>query len=586
MHIINFYFTRTLFFIFSIILLTIFSCRRPVAHEREQNRLHLSMAGEVSTLDPATSYDTISAAVIYQCYETLYQYHYLKRPYSIVPLLAQDMPVIENNGTRYIIKIKKNVVYHNDPSIAGTQRVVKASDFITQFKRLAFHPTKSQGNWMFENSIKGVAKFTEIVGDDFSKFESTPIEGLSAPDDYTLIIDLVAPYPQMLSALAMSFSAPIPIESFYYYKNDLREHVVGTGPFQLANWTPSTGLRLERFEKYRDDYYPSQGDRVANTSGLLDDAGKKIPFVEGIDFSIMKEGKTRWLSFLKGKIDFAVLPGDNFSNAITPNRDLTDELKNRNVQLQISPSLTYWWIEFNMKDPILGKNKLLRKAIAHAIDIEDFIKIYTNYVGLKANSIYPPGVPGYDPARVLPFEYDLKKAKEFLSAAGFPNGKGLPTLHFDLRADNLTAREQGNFIAKNLKHLGINVEVVPNTFPKFLQKAKEGSMQLWQGGWQMDYPDAENCLQLLVSEKIPPGPNSSYYSNPKFDSLFEKLKIMNDGEEKYKLMRQMENIVQEDLPRIMLFYGRDYILLHGHLKNFRHSDMIANYVKYIKIDPH
>ena len=78
----------------------------------------------------------------------------------------------------------------------------------------------------------------------------------------------------------------------------------------------------------------------------------------------------------------------------------------------------YWWLAFNMNDPILGKNLKLRQSIAHAVNIEKFIKLFTSNVGLRANSIYPPGVPGYDPSAELPFTYNVEKAKELIKEAG------------------------------------------------------------------------------------------------------------------------------------------------------------------------
>ncbi len=124
-----------------------------------------------------------------------------------------------------------------------------------------------------------------------------------------------------------------------------------------------------------------------------------------------------------------------------------------------------------------------------------------------------------------------------------------------------------------------------NNFPNFLDKAKKGKLQFWFDGWALDYPDAENVLQLLISKNQSPlGPNSTFYSNEKIDRLFEKLKSLPNGKEKYDLMVEMEKIVNEELPWVMLFYSRNYIVSHEKLKNFRHSDIIYNQVKYLKLD--
>ena len=100
----------------------------------------------------------------------------------------------------------------------------------------------------------------------------------------------------------------------------------------------------------------------------------------------------------------------------------------------------------------------------------------------------------------------------------------------------------------------------------------------------MDYPDAENSLQLLTTKNHSPGPNSTYYTNNKFDNMFNKLKLMENGIEKTDLMNKLEDIVNEDMPWIMQYYTRNYILFHDHLKNYRHSDLIYNNLKYLRLE--
>ncbi len=559
------------------------ACKKDDNFSESENILLEALSGEISTLDPASSYDTISASIVYQVYEPLYEYHYLKRPYTLQPLLAEDMPKVEDNGKKYTIKIKKDIAYHPDPVFGNQTRTVKAQDFITQIKRLAFLPTKSNGWWLFDGRIKGINEWRQQVGSDFEKFKSTDIPGLSAPDDHTLVIELTEPYPQMLYSLAMSFTAPMPLEAVERYENIFADRMIGTGPFKLTSYTPLSEVKLEKFEGYHEALYPDQGDRLANSLGLLADAGKKLPFLDGVHFKIIRESQTRWLNFRSKKLDLLVIPKDNFSTAIDPSGNLSDELKKDNIKLQIFPTLTYWWNSFNMQDPVVGGDNInLRKAVAHAIDIDKFIQLLTNNTGQKANSIYPPGISGYDPSKSLPYEYNIEKAREYLKLAGYPEGKGLPEITYDVRGTSATNRQQGEFIKGELAKVGINIKVITNTFPAFLKKSRQGQLQMWLDGWALDYPDAENILQLLVTKNHAPGPNATYYSNKKFDEYFDQLKLMNDGPEKKELMVKMENLVNEDLPWVMHYYARSYIVFHNRLKNYRHSDLIYNNMKYLR----
>lgn len=568
-------------FILSLSLFITSSCKKV---EKSFNQtLNYPLSSEISTLDPANSYDVVSATVIYQVYETLFEYEYLKRPFTLKPLLAESMPLISEDGLTYTIKIKKGIAYHDSPDLAQG-RTVKAQDFITQFKRLAFKKTNSQGFWLVDGVIQGVAKWREEVGLDLDKMLKTPISGLKASDDHTLVIKLTKPKPQFLYTLAMSFTSPMPAEVLKKYDNELREKLFGTGPFILKSWVPRSEIILSKNPNYKTSTYPTQYDRISVAKDITADSGKSLPFLNEIRFKIIKESTTRWLNFRKKKTHVFTVSKDQFSTVISGNGKLSAELIKENIQLDISPSLTYWWFAFNMKHPLLGANKNLRLAIAHAINTEKFIELFTNNTGQKANSIYPPGIQGYDPSRELPFKYDLNLAKSYLEKAGFPLGDGLSPLNYDLRGADTTVRQIGEFVKNELEKIGIKVNIIPNTYPAFLKKSKEGKLEFWLDGWALDYPDAENVLQLLTKETFPPGPNASSFSDPKFEELFKKFQVLEDGNEKFNLMNQMESIVLEELPWVMVYYRREYTIFQPELANFRSSSgLINNYFKYLKL---
>lgn len=566
---------------FIVVLITMSSCLK--SKVKNEDAINFPLSGEISTLDPANSFDAISLSVVYQAYEQLYEYHYLLRPYKLVPLLAEDLPIISNDGKRYTIKIKKNIQYHDHPAFHGKPRFVKAQDFINQFKRLAFIPMRSNGWWLFDGKILGLNEYRDQVQSNFEKMLSTDIKGVTAPDENTLIIDLVRPYPQMMNALAMSFASPIPDEVILATNNFLDDVIVGTGPYKLDSWSRGSKLVMTKFDKYNPSFYPSQGDRFAHGKKLLADAGKRMPFISKINFHVIKESQTRWLQFLAGNLDFLRVPKDNYNSIVTASGELTEEYVKQGISLEIFSTLTYWWVSFNMKDTLLGKNLNLRKAIAHAINVDRYIETFTNNIGLKANSIYPPGIPGYDPSTTLPYQYNLELAKEYMKKAGYPNGKGLPELVYDTRESSTTQRQRAEFIKVQLEKIGIKLKIETNTFPGFLKKAKEGKLQLWLDGWSLDYPDAENVLQLLTTKNHPPGPNATNYTNLEFDELFNKIQTQENEAPKFANMKQMEKIINDDMPWALLYYARDYIVFHSRLKNFRYSDLLTTKVKYLTI---
>jgi oligopeptide transport system substrate-binding protein len=100
-------------------------------------------------------------------------------------------------------------------------------------------------------------------------------------------------------------------------------------------------------------------------------------------------------------------------------------------------------------------------------------------------------------------DYNPEKAKGYLAKAGYPGGKGLPTIKFDLRGSSTDQKQAAEFFKNSLAAVGINMEIVVNTFPAYLEKEKNGNLQFFMGGWVADYPDAENCsFSSLVQERV------------------------------------------------------------------------------------
>ena len=319
------------------ILVLVTACTK---NSNKSDTIEISVSGEISTLDPSACYDTICYVPVAQVYETLYEFDYLKRPYSLRPLLAEALPQVSPDGLTYIFKIKKGIPYHSSEFIPKN-RVVKSQDFINQIKRLAFMGTNSRGFWLFDGKVKGLNEWRNKVQSDLDLFFSTPVDGLSAPDDQTLVIKLISPSPQLLYALAMNFTSPIPEEAIRPANNDFSMKEVGTGAYYVTNYNSTQGADLKKFENYKSSTYPTEGDRFANEQGLLKDAGAKLPFMDNVRLVVIKEAQTDWLNFLKKKIDMINLTKDHYHVALTPEGKLKPEIIKDQIELQASPTLIY-----------------------------------------------------------------------------------------------------------------------------------------------------------------------------------------------------------------------------------------------------
>ena len=143
------------------------------------------------------------------------------------------------------------------------------------------------------------------------------MSGFETPDDYTIVIKLLEPYPQLVHILSMGFTAPVAHEVIDKYGQDhLITNMVGTGPFILQQFISGSKLILKKNPKYRKEVFPSvpEGHELAYMANYT---GKTLPFVDELHFHIFKESQPQWLNFLAGKIDISGVPKDNFDQAIT-----------------------------------------------------------------------------------------------------------------------------------------------------------------------------------------------------------------------------------------------------------------------------
>lgn len=546
---------------------------------------------DVKTWDPANAYDSVSLEAVPAIYETLYQYRYLSETYQVEPLLAASMPTYSADHLTLKIPIKKGVKFQNDSCFKTGTRELKAQDFVYALKRLALPSLQSQGWWILDGKVAGITAFHEKLlkasTSEVPRVFAEEVEGIRALDDYTLQLKLVKPYPQLMYILTMSFTAPVAVEAVEAHgdeKGNLTDHPVGTGPFQLKKWERNHEIVLVKNPNFRKELYPAEGVSAFQVKGMMADAGKRIPLVDEVSLQIIKEDQPRWLNFLKGRLDVIQLPKDNFNQAINNQVNLTPEFVKKGIRLSIETGVVIRYLGFNMKDPLLGKNKHLRQALSSAINREQWISIFTNGTGRKMVNSIPPGIEDRPKTEQIKYDFDLARAKDLLKQAGYPNGTGLPRLKFDLRGASSTDRQLGDFIAQQWNQIGVKVEVISNTFPAFLEKSKRGNYQISYGGWQMDYPDAENIFQLLYGPNQSPGPGEANYDNPVFNRMYEQIAVLDPGPKHAELIQKMDDLIQEECPWAFGFYEADYFLTHPWVMNYRGNLIILNKLKYFRVN--
>ncbi len=546
----------------------------------------------IQGFDPAKSGDVSSSMAIGKMYEGLLEYSYLDRPYRVVPLLAEEMPNVSEDGLTYTFKIRKGIFFKDDPCFPGGKgRELVAEDFVYSIQRIADIKNASAGYWAFNSRIMGLDEFRVATGGAEPTDYDAPVEGLRALDDRTLQIQLTGPYPQLLWILAMHYSFAVPREAVEYYGDDLVNHPVGTGPFMLHKWKRNYRIEFVRNPKWvetgRVELYPSEGSEADRAAGLLDDAGKPLPFLDRIVQYVVDDTATQWMMFLSGHFSFSGISRDNWDVVIKEDSGLDEKLSEQKIRLLASPTLDLFYIGFNMDDPVVGKNKKLRQALSCVYNPDIMVKYYNGRITPVYGPIPDPLV-GFKPEPTA-YSYNLEKAKQLLAEAGYPDGIDPETgrrleLTLELGSAAGDTRQRIDLLVDMFAKAGIVLKASYNNWPAFLEKMDRRQGQLFQLGWVADYPDPENFLQLFHSDNVSPGPNHANYTNPEFDKLYEKMRVMLPCDEKDRLCEQMADIIIEDCPWIFMNQPMSYALIHNWLKNFKHHDFPYGMVKYRRAD--
>ncbi|MES9957903.1 MAG: ABC transporter substrate-binding protein [Sedimenticola sp.] len=649
------------------------------AAEADRNILYGSFSERPKHLDPVRSYSSDEYAFIAQIYEPPLQYHFLKRPYTLEPLSAVEVPkarYLDAEGnwlpaaasedeiafSDYEIEIRQGLRYQPHPALARDEqgnylyhdlkpgeiesfntladfsgsgsREVTADDFVNQIKRLAVPHLHSPIAGLMGEYILGLNEFGERIEEVYGQLKkrsgrekpyldlrSHELEGVEVIDRYRFRIRLKGKYPQFVYWLAMPFFSPMPWEAEAFFSQQGMEkrnitldwYPIGSGPFMLTENNPNLRMVLSRNPNFHGEEYPSEGESSDQELGLLEDAGKALPFIEKAVYSLEKETIPYWNKFLQGYYDTSGISSDSFDQAVKFSDQgelgLTEPMKVKGINLLTAVTTSMYYMGFNMADPVVGgdsdRARLLRRAISVALDFEEYISIFNNGRGIPAQSPIPPGIFGnrqgregintyvYDMVNGKPRRKSLQEAKELMAQAGYPNGKNSETgkpliLYYDTTASGPDDKARLNWFRKQFTKLGIQLVIRATDYNRFREKMRKGTAQIFMWGWNADYPDPENFLFLLYGPngKLEHGgENAANYSSPRFDALFEKMKNMENGPERQGIIDEMIEILRQDAPWVFGFHPKAFSLFHSWYRNVKPNLMANNTLKYKRLEP-
>jgi len=489
-----------------LIILIIFSCNE------DSNELgsvfRYNEYSNISSLDPAFS---STLRNIWPCNQIFNGLVKMDENLNIVPDLAKKWTISDDQKI-YSFTIKKDIFFH-ESDLFGTNksRSVNAYDFEFSFNRLVDKNLASPGSWVMNN-----------------------VKSFKALNDSIFQIQLNEKFNSFIEILSMKYCSVVPKEVVNDLGSSFSKNPIGTGPFKFKRWDENIKMVLVK----NDNYYEK------------DSIGNPLPYLDAISIKFIPDKKSEFMEFLSGNFDFISSPENTIIDQIFDiNGSLNNDLKNKYL-LSKSPYLNTEYIGFNTKNS-LEKNILLRKAINLAIDRKKMMKYLRKNIGYPATSGIVPNGLNYGFERVR-YNKNINKAKILISE--FKKSNDIDYLSLDVTTD-AQYLDVLEFIQSELKNINIdlNINITP---PSILRQGKAtGKFSMFRASWIADYGNPENYFSLFYSKNhTPNGPNYTFFSDEKYDKLYEKILVEKNKNKLLLIYRQLEEIIFTYSPIIPLYY--------------------------------
>ena len=490
------------------------SFQTPVINGVNRNSALFLTGGERTTprdYDPATEHDSGDKRL----YSGLVS---LDTHLHLVADLAASWD-ISSAGTVYTFHLRPNAKFQDG-------RPVVAQDVIYSWERAADPATKSDTVLTYLGDILGVA--------DMHSGKAQHISGLKALDEHTLQVTIDAAKPYFLYKLTLPVAFVLDQKNIASGPNWYRTPN-GTGPYKLSRWD-SFKLMVYDANPY---YYLGQP------------AIKQIvvELYTGIGIDL----------FESGEIDMTGVSSADVARVLDP----ADPL---HADLVSGPSMCTNYVTFDVSKPPFDDVKV-RQAFSMAFDRQKFIDVVDNGVGIPANGLYPPALPGFNP-NLQGLPYDPKQASQLLAQSKYGGPQGLPAIVFTAEGIGNTANPDVAAMAQMWQqNLGVKITIEnlePDKYYDLLNSGQHG--QIFSGGWCADYPDPENFADVLFHSGAQQ--NLGNYSNPALDAILDQARTEQDVTKRIQLYQQAEQIIVQDAPALFISHDVTYSLVKPYVKGF------------------
>jgi len=567
-----------------LIMLTLSGCENPPAgvvtavpsnesqtagQKKPPNYIRIPFQGDVSTFDPGLTFELVQIEIVGQLFVGLTNFD--PNAYKAIPDLATDWQ-ISTDGTVYTFHLRKDAKWTNGEPIT-------AHDVVWAIQRNVAPETKSPNAFSLyviknaqainkgELTVTTAQTATKKDKTDKTQSAATPPAQMPSPsspplppaiaaqlgvraiDDYTVEFTLEHSAAYFPALVNMWTYRPLPRKVIEQHGKDwiLPQFIQTSGPYKLSDWKKGFQLILTKNPQYYDK------DKV------------NIP---EIHYYTVPENSLGLAMYEKNELD--IMGGQVYLDL--PQTEIprikTDPVLRKD--LKVSPLFCTEWYGFNTRLPPVN-NPLVRKAIAAAIDKQTLIDVVIKGAEAPATTFTRPPVFGaVAPEENVGIAFNPKRARDWLAEAGYPDGKDFPPLVLMYNVSEVRS-EVAKAVKTILKHyLNIEIQIQPEEFDHYMETLDhptKSTPQMFRAGWCSDYPDANNWLYEMFH------PTSGYnwigWDNEEFAKLTEQAQREVDPEERKKLYRQAEQILNEQEAVIIpLYFSNAQFLVNPRVKNW------------------
>ncbi|MBE6831644.1 MAG: peptide ABC transporter substrate-binding protein [Ruminococcaceae bacterium] len=506
--------------------------------------LSVSLGAEPATMDPALNQAADVTTVMNHLFEGLTRY---SSDHKIINAQAKEIKKSDDHKT-YTITLRDDIKWSDG-------KPVTAGDFEYAWKRVVDPKTASQYVYIFDPVLNA----NEIAAGKMDKDKL----GVKATDDKTLVVTLRAPCAYFDELL--SFTAYFPVRKDIVEGNDNwtqdPKTYISNGAFKLKDWSHKESITVEKNPNYYDK------DKIK---------------LDTLKFVLLEDDSPRLAAYQNDEISFCyTIPVEEIATW----QDKPD--------FQILPDLSTNYCIFNCEKKPFDDIRV-RKAFSLAIDRNYIAEKVTKKAQAPAGAFVPTGLQDEDSSKGFrdvggdyisikseDYEKNVAEAKKLLAEAGYPDGKGFPSVEYVTNPASMN-----NALAEALQNmwkteLGVNVTISQQEWSVFLDTRNKANFQIARGGFGVDFNDAVSMLDLFVTNG---GNNSGKYSNPEYDKLIEQIKATDDNKVRMPLLHQAEDILMRDMVVAPTTYRTRIVLLNPKVKGYYQSPMGFDYFMYASVE--